>query len=70
MLWQAKQPKRRGSVLPLVAFMTVALMGLLALAIDLGMVAVARNQCPNAADASAMAGAHRGSLGSGRCLAT
>ena len=57
MLWQLKPHKRRGSVLPLVAFMTVALMGLLALAIDLGTVAVARNQCQNAADTSAMAGA-------------
>src|SRR5437763_7477226 len=57
MLWQPKRHQRRGSVLPLVAFMTVALIGLVALAIDLGMVAVARNQCQNAADASAMAGA-------------
>src|SRR2546421_10082121 len=55
MLWQPKRHQRRGSVLPLVAFMTVGLIGLVALAIDLSMVAVARNQCQNAADAAAMA---------------
>src|SRR5437588_2551249 len=57
MLLRTKQLKRRGSVLPLVAFMTVGLISLVALAIDIGMIAVARNQCQNAADASAMAGA-------------
>jgi hypothetical protein len=44
-------------VLPLVAMCTFAIIGLLALAIDVGMVAVARNQCQNAADSAAMAGA-------------
>ncbi len=48
---------RRGAVLPLVAICTVALIGLVAMAIDLGMVAVARTQCQNAADSAAMAGA-------------
>src|SRR5712672_4834451 len=51
-----KQP-RRGAVLPLVAICTVALMGMLALAIDIGMVAIARSQAQNAADSAAMAGA-------------
>lgn len=57
MRWQPKRSKRRGSVLPLVAMCTFAIMGLVALAIDVGMVAIARNQCQNAADAAAMAGA-------------
>src|SRR5262245_43435609 len=48
---------RRGAVLPLVVICLVALIGMLALAIDIGMIAVARSQCQNAADASAMAGA-------------
>jgi hypothetical protein len=48
--------RRRGSVLPLVAICIVAMLSLVALAIDIGMIAVARNQCQNAADASAMAG--------------
>src|SRR4051794_7298964 len=49
--------KRRGAVLPLVAICTIALMGMLALAIDIGMVAVARSQAQNAADSAALAGA-------------
>jgi Flp pilus assembly protein TadG len=48
---------RRGAVLPLVAICMLGMMGLVALAIDIGMVAVARTQCQNAADAAAMAGA-------------
>jgi Flp pilus assembly protein TadG len=48
---------RRGSVLPLVALSLVALIGLLALAIDIGMVAIARSQCQNAADSAASAAA-------------
>lgn len=48
---------RRGAVLPFVALCSVALIGMVALAVDIGMVAVARNQCQNAADAAAMAGA-------------
>src|SRR5262249_29138785 len=49
--------RRRGAVLPLVAICTVAMIGMVALAIDLGMVAVARTQCQNAADSAAMCGA-------------
>jgi hypothetical protein len=48
---------RRGAVLPVVAVCLIGLMGLVALAIDIGMVAVARTQAQNAADSSAMAGA-------------
>src|SRR5688572_14496390 len=49
--------RRPGAILPLVVISLLGLMGLLALAIDIGMVAVARSQVQNAADASAMAGA-------------
>ena len=52
-----KQNIRRGSVLPLVAMCTVGIIGMVAMAIDIGMIAIARNQCQNAADAAAMAGA-------------
>ena len=48
---------RKGTVLPMVAVSTVALMGMLALAIDIGVVAIARSQAQNAADSAAMAGA-------------
>lgn len=48
---------RRGAVLPLVAVCLIGLLGLVALAIDIGMIAVARTQAQNAADASALAGA-------------
>jgi len=48
---------RRGAILPYVAVSLVALLGFIALAIDLGMVMVARTQAQNAADAAAFAGA-------------
>ena len=44
-------------VLPLIVVSLVALLTFVALAIDLGMLAVARTQCQDAADAAAMAGA-------------
>lgn len=53
----ARQRRRRGSILPLVAVSAVALMGFTALAIDVGMLMVARTECQIAADAAAMAGA-------------
>lgn len=49
--------KRAGAILPLVAISLIALIALVALAIDIGVIALARNQCQNAADAAAMAGA-------------
>jgi Flp pilus assembly protein TadG len=49
--------RRRGIVLPLVAICLVGLMGFLALAIDIGVMAMARNQAQNAADGAALAGA-------------
>ena len=48
---------RVGMVLPLLAVSMVALLSFVALAVDVGMLAVARTQCQNAADAAAMAGA-------------
>jgi Flp pilus assembly protein TadG len=47
---------RRGVVLPLVAVCLIALIGLVALAIDIGMVAVAKTQAQNAADSATTAG--------------
>ena len=48
--------KRRGAIIPLVAISLVAILGLVALAIDIGMVAVAKTQAQNAADSAAMVG--------------
>ena len=53
---------RRGVVLPLVAVCLIALIGLVALAIDIGMVAVAKTQAQNAADCVAMAMYHSWSV--------
>jgi len=47
---------RNGAVLPLVAISLVGLMSFVALAVDLGLLMVARNQCQNAADIAALAG--------------
>ncbi len=48
--------RRRGAVLVLLMVMLVALLTFVALAVDLGMLAVARTQCQDAADAGATAG--------------
>ncbi len=48
--------RRRGTVLPLLAVSLVGACGFVALAVDVGMVAVAKNECQNAADAAALAG--------------
>src|SRR5947209_8089068 len=53
----AAKGERRGTILPMVAIGLIALFGFIALAVDVGMLAVARTQCQNAADAAAMAGA-------------
>lgn len=50
------QSRRAGSILPLVVISFLALFGLTALAVDLGMLAVAKTQCQNAADSAALAG--------------
>jgi hypothetical protein len=57
MLHRPQTQRRRGAVLATLAICIIFLVGLMALAIDIGMIAVARNQCQNAADSAAMAGA-------------
>src|SRR4029077_9100685 len=59
MVTQATRQRRRGRVLPLVVLGSVALFGFVALAIDLGMIMVARNQCQNAADSASLAGSRK-----------
>ncbi len=54
---QTNASVRRGVILPYVALSAVALCGFIALAIDLGMIMVAKTQAQNAADAAAFAGA-------------
>jgi len=51
------QTERRGAVLPLVVICLIVLFGFVALTVDLGMMAIARNQAQNAADSAATAGA-------------
>src|SRR5262245_5006633 len=48
---------RTGSILPLLAISIIALLGMIALAVDIGMVAVARTQAQDVADLAALAGA-------------
>ena len=46
-----------GAIMPLIAVSMTVIIGFVALAVDVGMMAVARSQCQNAADAAAMTGA-------------
>ena len=48
--------ERKGTIVPLLALTMMGLLGMVALSIDLGLIAIARNQCQNAADVSALAG--------------
>jgi Flp pilus assembly protein TadG len=48
-------PVRRGHILPLTALVMVSLCGFVAMALDLGVIIVARTQCQNAADAGSLA---------------
>lgn len=52
-----RKQSRQGTVLPIVTICLVGLVGFIALAIDIGMMAVARSQAQNAADVAALAGA-------------
>ncbi|VTS01068.1 Uncharacterized protein OS=Singulisphaera acidiphila (strain ATCC BAA-1392 / DSM 18658 / VKM B-2454 / MOB10) GN=Sinac_7493 PE=4 SV=1: Tad: Tad_C [Gemmata massiliana] len=47
---------RRGSILPMLGVCLIGLFGFVALAVDLGMLAVARTQSQNAADVAALVG--------------
>lgn len=48
---------RRGAILPFCALCIVAMCGFVALSVDLGTIALAKNQCQNAADVAAIAAA-------------
>jgi Flp pilus assembly protein TadG len=52
-----RQTQRTGTALPLLTVCLVALLGFLALAIDLGMLALSKVQAQNAADLASLAGA-------------
>jgi Putative Flp pilus-assembly TadE/G-like len=49
--------RRRGAIIPLLTVSLIGLLAFVALAIDVGMLAVARTQCQNAADIASLAGA-------------
>jgi Flp pilus assembly protein TadG len=51
-----RRNRRPATIVPLLALALVGLVGMVALAIDSGLIAIARNQCQNAADAAALAG--------------
>ncbi|AGA31527.1 Tad domain-containing protein [Singulisphaera acidiphila] len=57
MITAHKTSRSRGLIIPILAVVMVAMLGFIALAIDIGMIAVARTQSQNAADTAAMAGA-------------
>ena len=59
MIRRRKLRNRRGSVLVMVAFMLVAIMGVTAIALDIGRFFVVNNELQTALDAAALAGAHR-----------
>ncbi|HLJ94740.1 MAG TPA: TadE/TadG family type IV pilus assembly protein [Gemmataceae bacterium] len=48
--------RRRGTILPMLAICLVALCGFVALGIDVGLIAAAKTDCQNAADAAALTG--------------
>jgi Flp pilus assembly protein TadG len=54
---QTRRPPRPASILPLLVICIIALMAMIALAVDIGMVAAARTQAQDVADLAAMAGA-------------
>ena len=47
--------KQRGAILPLMAILIIVLIGIAALALDMGRVFVQRSEVQNAADAAALA---------------
>src|SRR5438270_9047141 len=52
-----RTPRRRGTLIPVIAVAMVGLFAFTALAIDLGLLMVMRVDCQNSADASALVGA-------------
>jgi Flp pilus assembly protein TadG len=67
---RSKAVCRRGTIVPLMAVSVAVMLGFVALAMDVGRLAVARTQCQNAADAAAIAGARTLSTGTAANLAT
>ncbi len=67
---RSKKACRRGTIVPLMAVSAAVMLGFVALAIDVGRLAVARTQCQNAADAAAIAGARTLATGTAANLAT
>lgn len=51
-----RQVRRAGTMIPIFAVSIIGLFAFIALAIDLGMLAVARTECQNAVDAAALTG--------------
>ena len=51
-----RSDRRPGTILPVTGIMLISLFGFVALAVDLGMLAVSRTQCQNGADVSALVG--------------
>ena len=54
---KSQEQRQTGATLPLVAFVLTALLGVAALALDLGVMELARQRAQNVADAAALAGA-------------
>ncbi len=57
--FSAKLKSEKGVTAIIVALLIVVFLGIAALAIDIGYLAMAKNQCQNATDAAAMAGARK-----------
>jgi hypothetical protein len=57
MIRKSNGDRRKGTILPLAAVSLVSVCGFVALAFDIGLIAVAKTQCQNGADAASMAGA-------------
>jgi Flp pilus assembly protein TadG len=56
---RGRQTERKGAILPLAAVMMLPLVGMLAFALDVGLLAMSRSQTQAAADAAALAGARK-----------
>jgi len=54
MIRRVADQRRKGTILPLLAVCMIGLFGFCGLAIDLGLIAVSRTQCQNAADTAAL----------------
>lgn len=57
MRMQAKKLTRRGTIVPAMALFIMGLLGMVALAVDIGLIAIARTEAQNCADAAALSGA-------------